>query len=299
MHLLYGLLIVLFLTGCQSRDTLKPSAKLPKRLDECSGITTLDGKTLWVIEDGGNKDILYGLDLKGGIQKEFEVANAKNKDWEALTKDSLGNLFIGDFGNNGNKRKNLVIHKLPNPLREKGDKISAEPIAFSYPDQKAFPPPFADRRFDAEAFFHFGNRLYIITKNQSDPFDGTAQVYSIPDSAGTYTARKELQFRTCEKRSSCRVTDAALSPDGNRLVLLGYGTLWVFENFREKGFGDGPGRTIALGATTQLEAVCFIDNQLLYLADERVFRSGGNLYAFPLPYTPPTGAPGNQTPSIP
>jgi len=298
MHLFYGLIGVLFLVGCQPSDSLKAEAKLPKHINECSGMTTLEGKTLWVIEDGGNKDILYGLDLKGRVQREFKVSNAKNKDWEALTKDSLGNLYIGDFGNNGNRRKNLVIHKLPNPLLEKGDKIPARSIAFRYPDQKAFPPPFDDRRFDAEAFFHFGDRLFIITKNRSDPFDGTAHVYSIPDSIGTYTARKEFQFKTCEKRSRCSVTDAALSPNGNRLVLLGYGTLWVFEDFRERGFGKGPARMIDLGGRTQLEAISFIDDQLLYLADERVFKSGGNLYKFPLPYpTPP--APEGKTSSTP
>ena len=287
MQLLYGLLSVLILAGCRPQDSLKAEAKLPKRINECSGMTTLDGKTLWIVEDGGNKDILYGLDLKGSIQKEFEVSNAANKDWEALTSDKLGNLYIGDFGNNGNKREDLFIYKLPNPLLEKGGKIPARTIAFRYPDQEAFPPPFDNRRFDAEALFHFGSRLYIITKNRSDPFDRTAHVYSIPDSTGTYTARKELQFPTCENRSKCSVTDAALSPDGNRLVMLGYGTLWVFENFGEEGFGKGPTHTIDLGARTQLEAICFIDNQSLYLADERVFQSGGNLYLVPLPYKSP------------
>ena len=92
MHFFYGLIGVLFLVGCQPSDPLKAEAKLPKHINECSGMTTLEGKTLWVIEDGGNKDKLYGLDLKGRVQREFKVSNAKNKDWEALTKDSLGNL---------------------------------------------------------------------------------------------------------------------------------------------------------------------------------------------------------------
>jgi hypothetical protein len=296
MKICLGLLCVLFLAACRPPDTLKASASLPGKINECSGVTTLDGQTLWIVEDGGNGDFLYGIGLDGGIKEKFEVANAKNKDWEALASDSLGNLYIGDFGNNQSRRKDLMIYKLPNPHKEKGDKIPAVQIDFRYPDQEAFPPPFANRRFDAEALFHFGHRLYIITKNQSDPFDGTAHVYSIPDSAGTYEARKELQFPTCGDRKSCRVTDAALSPDGNRLVLLGYGTLWVFEQFREKGFGTGPTHTMDVGASTQLEAVCFINNQLLYLADERVFRTGGNLYAFPLPPAPPPGAHRERTP---
>jgi hypothetical protein len=283
MRFLASLFLLLFVCGCVRYGRLKNPVDLPKRLNECSGLTTLDGRTLWLIEDGGNADNLYGIDPQGAIVAKFEVSNAKNKDWEALTRDTSGNVYIGDFGNNKSKRKDLIIYKLPNPHREKGEKIPAKKIRFKYPDQKEFPPDFENRRFDAEAFFHSGNRLYIITKNQSDPFNGRAYIYSVPDKPGEYTAKAEFQFDTCPQRSSCRITDAALSPNGNRLVLLGYGKLWIFENFRKNKFGKGPQRTIDLGATTQLEAICFAKDDLLYIADERVFQSGGNLYAFPLP----------------
>ena len=283
MRLISYVFMVLVVSSCVRYGRLKDSADLPRRLNECSGITTLDGETLWAIEDGGNADNLYGINSRGELLTSLEVSNAKNEDWEALTRDTSGNVYIGDFGNNKSKRKDLVIYKLPNPHKEKGDKIPAEKIHFSYPDQEEFPPPYADRRFDAEGFFHFEGRLYIITKNQSDPFDGKAYVYSVPDQPGEYTAVAESQFKTCPRRSSCRVTDAALSPSGNRLVLLGYGNLWVFEDFRKKKFGTGPDKTIDLGATTQLEAVCFAREDLLYIADERVFKAGGHLYSFALP----------------
>jgi len=278
------LLFLFILTcSCVRYGKLKNQVDLPRRLNECSGLTTLDGDTLWLIEDGGNADNLYGINPQGEIVATFEVSNAKNKDWEALTSDDAGNVYIGDFGNNKSKRQDLVIYKLPNPKVEKGDKIPAKKIRFNYPDQKEFPPDYANRRFDAEAFFHFKGRLYIITKNQSDPFNGRAYVYSVPDEPGYYMAVSEFEFETWPDRSSCRVTDAALSPNGNRLVLLGYGKLWIFEEFAKKKFGKGPDRTIDLGASTQLEAICFGRDDLLYIADERVMKAGGHLYAFPLP----------------
>ena len=115
MKILSNLLIVSLLCSCVRYGQLDPQVDLPKRLNECSGLTTLDGDTLWLIEDGGNADNLYGINPQGSIVATFEVTNAKNEDWEALTSDKAGNVYIGDFGNNKSKRKDLVIHKLPNP----------------------------------------------------------------------------------------------------------------------------------------------------------------------------------------
>ncbi|MEJ2583851.1 MAG: hypothetical protein P8Z38_02030 [Robiginitalea sp.] len=210
MRFLTYLFLLLFSCSCVRYGLLKAQVDLPRRLNECSGLTTLNGDTLWLIEDGGNADNLYGINPQGTLVATFEVSNGKNEDWEALTSDKAGNVYIGDFGNNKSKRKDLVIYKLPNPHVEKGDKIPAKKIHFKYPDQEEFPPDFANRRFDAEAFFHFEDRLYIITKNQADPFNGKAYVYSVPDQPGEYTAVAEFEFETCPDRSSCRVTDAAL-----------------------------------------------------------------------------------------
>lgn len=283
MRYFFGLMVLSIALGCVRYGRLQAYVELPRRLNEVSGMTSLDGEVLWVIEDGGNPDRIVALDTLGNLLRSLEVKPAKNKDWEALCSDADGHVYIGDFGNNRSARTDLAIYKLPNPTLEKGDTITSQEIRFRYPDQEAFPPPFSGRRFDAEAFFHFEGRLYIINKNQSDPFDGTATVYSVPDQPGEYVAVREAEISTCPQRSSCRVTDAALSPDGNRLVLLGYGKMWIFEDFRAKRFSGGPDRTLDLGINTQLEAICFLKDDLLYLADERKMRFGGHLYPFRLP----------------
>jgi len=113
------LFLVFLFTGCTQYGQLQPITALPKKLGENSGITTIDGTTAWFIEDSGNQDKMYQVDLKGKLLKELKVKNAKNKDWEDLAKDNLGNVYIGDFGNNENKRKDLVIYKVPNPENEK------------------------------------------------------------------------------------------------------------------------------------------------------------------------------------
>jgi len=129
---------LLQVVSCQNHGKLTLITDLPNSLEENSGIQNYPSNSLWVIEDNGNKDEIYQVNLQGKITKTFKVKNAKNNDWEDLAKDKEGNLYIGDFGNNTNDRKSMTIYKLPNPEKEKGDKVEAEKIEFTYPEQKKF-----------------------------------------------------------------------------------------------------------------------------------------------------------------
>lgn len=277
-------LFLLFLTqvSCQNHGKLEFIADLPSSLKENSGIESYDGTTVWIIEDNGNKDELYQVNFKGELVKSFEVKNAKNTDWEDLAKDKEGNMYIGDFGNNDNARKDLVIYKLPSPEKESGDKIDAKKIKFHYPEQKKFPPKKAKRFYDAEALFHHGKQLYIITKNRSNPFSGDALIYTVPDTKGEYTAKRIGTINLCDDWETCQITSIAISPDGKKIVALSYGKLFVFTDFTWDDFSKGKMTTIDLGLRTQLEAVCFTDNTTLLLSDEVSHLKGGNLYSYAL-----------------
>ena len=271
------------LWGCSQFGVLDSVTPLPRSVDECSGIYSYNGSTFWALEDGGNSNKRRERDTLGNILRSLEVDGVKNNDWEALTADTLGNLYIGDFGNNKNERTDLAIYRVPDPRALSEDQTTVQVIGFSYPDQKAFPPKKKGLFFDAEAFFYHGGFLYIITKNRARESDGTATVYRVPDQPGNYMAEIVARIRLCDDSRTCQVTDAALSPDGSRLVLLGYGKLWVYEPFSIDGLGRQQGRLIDLQTNTQLESVCFATDTLLLLADERSLGRGGNLYRMPLP----------------
>ena len=273
------LLVLLLFTGCSNYGQLQYVAKLPKKLKENSGMTTLNDSTAWLIEDHGNNNVIYEVDLEGKILRQLEVDNAHNHDWEDLTKDSDNNIYIGDFGNNNNKRKNLTIYKIPNPDIEKNKKTEAGKIKFSYPDQKEFPPSAAEMNFDAEAFFYYKKAFFIITKNRTKPFDGEAAIYKVPAITGKHEAQFIGKFITCKDEDKCRVTAADISPDGNTVALLGYGNIWLFTDFKWDDFSNGDLKTINLGITTQLESLSFLDNHTLLLSDEKQGKTGGNLYS--------------------
>lgn len=274
--------IIFLFVGCTNYGQLQVITDLPKKLNENSGIVQSDKESIWFIEDKGNKDNIYKVDFKGKLLQELEVKNAKNHDWEDLTADKKGNLYIGDFGNNANDRKNLVIYKLPNPEIETGNKIDAERIEFRYPEQKDFPPRRGLLLYDSEAFFYHKDHFYIITKNRANPFTGEALIYRVPAKKGNYNATLLGKIKTCKDRDTCQVTSADISPDGKTVVLLGYGKLWTLTDFPEDDFLKGKLTEIDLGVRTQLESVCFKNANTLLLSDEVRDNTGGNLYSYSL-----------------
>ncbi|MEJ1221120.1 hypothetical protein [Sediminicola sp. 1XM1-17] len=279
-----ALFLIVLLTSCSNYGQLTFVTKLPSKISESSGVVQLNNSTFWSVEDHGNKDEIYQVDFEGNLVKELEVKNAKNEDWEDLTKDPQGNVYIADTGNNNRKRKDLTIYKIPNPDIEPGDKIDAEKIDFYFSDQQNFTPKEEELQYDCEAIFYHKSFIYLITKNRRKPFNGEARIYKVPAEKGNYKAEFVGSFETCEEPNTCIVTSADISPDGTKIVLLGYGKLWVFTNFTWDNFAQGTMETIALGATTQLEAVAFKPNSntSLLLTDEERAGTGQNVYSFEL-----------------
>ena len=126
--------------------------KVSADLSELSGFEFDHNQQLWGINDSGNPPEIYQIDSTGNIHKTIKITNAKNIDWEDMTQDDLGNFYIGDFGNNLNKRKNLTIYKIKNPSHINGNTTKAEIIHFNFKDQLSFPAPEAKKNFDLEAF---------------------------------------------------------------------------------------------------------------------------------------------------
>lgn len=275
-----AILLFSFLISCSNYGQLTYITKLPKKLKENSGMVVRKDSTVWFVNDGGNQDKIYQISTKGKIIKELKVKNAKNKDWEDMARDNDGNVYIADTGNNANKRKDLVIYKIPDPDKEKGDKIEAERIEFNFPEQKKFPPKKKNLHFDTEAIFYAKDSLYLITKNRSHPFSGKAMIYRIPAKKGKYKASYLGEFIPCTDFSTCKITAADISPDGKTIALLGYGKLWLFTNFDLSNFFKGELKTIDLGIRTQLESVSFLNNKTLLLSDEELHKNGRNLYSY-------------------
>ncbi len=251
----------------------------PKKMDEVSGISysqKLD--LLWVIEDSGNKNEIYGIDMKGNVINTVTIKKVKNVDWEDITKDKDGNLYIGDFGNNNNSRTDLCIYKIAKDSLGNKETDIVYKVSFAYPEQNDFPPQKNELLYDVESFFEFNNHFYLFTKNRSKGFDGTTLLYKIPNKPGFHDAKLMGEFKTCNDYDTCVITSAAISSDDSKVVLLSHSKLWLFENFKNDNFFSGTVSELDLKHYSQKEGVCFKDNKTVFISDERVHKIGGAVY---------------------
>jgi hypothetical protein len=268
------------LLSCQAdSDILETLFEFPQELKEVSAVeVTPKSDWIWTLEDSGNDPKLYAFNAKGELLHTLSVTDATNRDWEELTSDKDGNLYIGDFGNNDNVRKDLCIYKIDAGQLKNSEVKSSQKITFFYPEQTEFPPKTSEQFYDLEAFFLYNNNFYLFTKNRSTSSDGTTLMYSIPNQPGNHAAKLLGSFKTCPEFRNCAVTSADISPDEKKVVLLSASSIWLFTNFKKERFLDGKVQQIELGSHSHKEGICFIGNNKLYVTDERKKKSGGKLY---------------------
>lgn len=276
-------LIAIFLLWKAFLNYDKKLLSVASNLGEISGIEFDKDGNLWAINDSGNSTEIHQIDSTGHIYRSVEITNAKNIDWEDLTQDDFGHFFIGDFGNNSNKRRDLTIYKIENPIDLKSTETEAEIIRFKFGDQDLGNNNDSIKNFDMEAFIFYRGRLYLFTKNRTKPFDGYTNLYRMEDYASNQKAQKVSRFKTCKAgKYQCWITGAAISPNRKTLALLGSNRIWIFKNWKGDDFFSGEVSDIDLGLITQKEAITFMNDSLLVIADEKFWGIGGNLYTYPI-----------------
>jgi hypothetical protein len=272
----------LFSLNLTAQD-LQTITKLPKVVNESSGMELNDNNQIWTLNDSGGKPELYLCDTTGRLIRTLKIANAKNRDWEDLTQDDRGNYYIGDFGNNNNGRKDLTIYKIPNPDRVRADFVRAQTITFSFEDQTAFPPPRDQLNFDCESVIWKDGHLYLFSKHRTFPM--RTNLYRLPDAPGDYVAQKISSFQTSGPDETDLfnhwISAADISPDGTKVCIISSGKMWIFYNFEGDDFFSGQHRRIDLSSSSQREAIVFVSNTSVYMTDEEWFGGiGRNLYVF-------------------
>jgi hypothetical protein len=260
------LIFLLTIFGCNTGE-LEIIADLPKVLEEVSGTETVKNSNLiWMLNDSGNKASIYRINFEGALIKELKI-NANNNDWEDLTSDKEGNLYIGDFGNNHFIDKKYTILKVNSKSLKSNSLVNVKQITFTLP--KNLKPK------NFEAFFIYNNAFYIFSKE-----DKKGIVIKVPNSIGNHVAEVVSKFNLDGKHN--KITSADISDDGKTVVLLNHDKIWKLTHFKKDKFFDGKIESMDFKHNSQKEGVCFKSNSSIYITDEKNHTKGGNLYSFNL-----------------
>lgn len=265
--LLFSAVFALLAAGIVERK-----GSLPKKLKEISGWVFVNDTTLIAHNDSGNEPILYVLNLDGSIRHEALLTGTGNVDFEDITTDGKGHLYLGDFGNNLNTRRDLVIYKIKTAEVLRDETVGTRAIVFSYEDQKQFPPADTGRYYDAEALAYYKDSLYIFTKCRTSPFDGKCMIYELPVTPGTYKAKRKTYLKT-GKRGWLKDSVTAADIYKNELYLLTYTKMLIYTLGEDR---KGTFKTqVSMIPISQKEALAVRKNGTVYITDERQKLIGG------------------------
>ncbi|MGC6429922.1 MAG: hypothetical protein ACON5F_02660 [Jejuia sp.] len=275
----YTYLFLFVLTVSCLKPDVNTGVDLPKVLNEVSGNEIIkNSNQIWMHNDSGDEARIYSVNNNGKLIQKLYI-DAKNEDWEDITSDKEGNLYIGDFGNNNNDREDLKIYIVPSSRLNSEKEVKVKKIKFKYEDQKDFPPKKKKLFFDCEAFFHFDGNLYLFTKSRVKDKHGTTNVYRIPAVEGKHKAKKIGSFNF-GKEFYHWVTGADIRDDGKQVAILTQKNIWLFTDFKGEDFFSGKRTKISFKHSTQKEGICYKNSTTLLVTDENDHGRGGNLYEF-------------------
>ncbi len=239
---------------------------IPNNLKEASAIEIVEGSELmWMIEDAGNKNNLYGLDQNGSIVKDFDIDNVQNIDWEDLTSDDNGNIYIGEFGNNSKKRKRFAIFKISNILNHKDKNINAKVISFELPKKI--------KSKDFESFFIYKDHFYLFSKAEKQ-----CELFRVPNVEGHHIATFISKLKL--KGKNTKVTSADISKDGATVVLLNHDKMLVLKDYESDNFFSGQLTIHPFKHDSQKEGITIVGENHVLINDERDDHEGGKVYSF-------------------
>ena len=193
-------------------------------LSECSGMVSgiKHESVIWTHNDSGDKPRIFAMNSRGEILNDIFIVDAQHIDWEDICRDTNGNLYISDMGNNGNKRTDLGVYSLPEPSALTLDSVEISAFhPFQYPDQKEFPPE--QNNFDCEGIFWYEGDLYFLTKHRADTY---TKLYHTRTTSSGYDPVLVLIDSLDVGQM---VTAADISDDGTVMGVLTYDAVLLFD----------------------------------------------------------------------
>jgi hypothetical protein len=269
--LLATVLLAIIPTVAGAEDTLAFRIK-DARITESSGLAVDPaGNIYWTVNDSGDRGVAYGVGLNGKVQGTLNF-RAQPFDVEAVAVHD-DRLYVADIGDNNDRRSFVRVFFFQSP-RANGLTVTYHAYDFRYPDGS----------HNAETLLvNKSGRLFLVTKDKD---------------AALYVAPKEPQRSSINKLKKVGavpsgVTDGTFLPDGDRIALLTYSTVYVLNASTYEVLASAP-----IPAQPQAESLTVsLDRKSLLVGSEG---KGSKVYSVPIPSeatpTPtPSEDPGSET----
>lgn len=165
----------------------------------------------WTHGDSFNPAAIFAVKECGEVAARVNLS-VPNVDWEDISTDDEGNLYIGDIGNNLHLPITRQIHKIrePDPATDDGETITpTATYSYTYPKES----------FDAEGLFVRNGVMFIVSRHD----ENRAKIYRLAPDAHNVATLNEIAVLRIERASG-----AAVSPDGTRLAVCTTRDTWIY-----------------------------------------------------------------------
>ena len=238
-----------------------PTATLPSNVvPELSGIIPAGNiGEYWCHSDSGSDAVIYRINQQGTVLQKVKLTGVPLVDWEAITKDENGYLYIGDIGDNNASRDVYAIYKFLEPLPD-AEAVETQAFSFQYEGKQPH---------DAESIFWMEGKIYIIQKNY-DGSDSIIYCLDLMDGEPILQARKVGVLNTENLFQLMKiVTDASYSPARHELAVLTYFGIILYSVTGEENLTK-PYIQMKEAFLGQSEAICYVGDAWMITNEDGV-----------------------------
>ena len=253
--------------------------ELPAELFEASGMARDPRRPdlFWIHNDSGNEPVLFAVDAAAALAGTTPVADATNRDVEDLATARCPEgwcLFYADIGDNLSVHPDVRVHRLPLPPLPTDAAVPSAAVSPLMSYTLVFP----GGPRDAESLFVDSERgeLGVVTKGRADIVElYVADLATLESVDGPVALERVGSLDVPIGDNTAQfVTGADLSPDGRRLAVRSYTTVYLWDWDGAANFDTlaAPrSGTLIPALEPQGEGIAFTtDGTALYLASEGV-----------------------------